>query len=159
MAALVAATLTTGLVAGLFYAYTCSVMPGLRRAGDRTFVETMQRINVAILNGWFLSCFLGAAVLTALALALHIAADVPRPVAWLVAALVLYVAQLAVTFSVNVPLNNELEAAGAPDRVADPSVPADARRRFEGRWVRWNLVRTLTSTAAFACLLGALVSG
>jgi uncharacterized membrane protein len=47
---LVAATVTMGLIAGLFYAYACSVMLGLRQTDARTFVYAMQRINVAILN-------------------------------------------------------------------------------------------------------------
>src|SRR6266540_3801200 len=73
-ASLVAAALTMGLMAGLFYAYACSVMLGLRRADDRTFVDGMQRINVAILNGWFFASFLGALLLTALAGVLHLGA-------------------------------------------------------------------------------------
>ena len=52
-AALVAAVITNGLMAGLFAAYSYAVMPGLGRAGDRTFVEAMQQTNAAILNGWF----------------------------------------------------------------------------------------------------------
>ena len=37
-ATLVAATITNGLMAGLFAAYSYAVMPGLGRASDRTFV-------------------------------------------------------------------------------------------------------------------------
>src|SRR6186713_801850 len=59
---LVAATITNGLMAGLFAAYSYAVMPGLGRTDDRTFVEAMQQTNAAILNGWFGICF-GAAVL------------------------------------------------------------------------------------------------
>ena len=40
--ALAAATLTTGLMAGLYYAYAISVMLGLSRTDDRTFVSAMQ---------------------------------------------------------------------------------------------------------------------
>ena len=57
---LLAATVTTGLMAGLFAAFSYAVMPGLGRAGDAAFVEGMQKINVAILNGWFGICFGGA---------------------------------------------------------------------------------------------------
>jgi uncharacterized membrane protein len=153
-ASVVAAALTTGLAAGLFYAYSYSVMPGLGRADDRTFVMGMQRINVAILNGWFALCFAGALVFTALAVALHIPGDGRSVLPWIVAALVLYAAVLVVTFAVNVPLNNQLDAAGDPDRVADL---AAVRERFEASWVRWNVVRTAASAAAFGCLLWALV--
>ncbi|MDT7600077.1 MAG: hypothetical protein QOK26_2154, partial [Pseudonocardiales bacterium] len=33
-----AATVTTGLMAGMFFAFSFSVMPGMARADDRTFV-------------------------------------------------------------------------------------------------------------------------
>jgi uncharacterized membrane protein len=151
---LIAAALTTGLAAGLFYAYSYSVMPGLGRADDRTFVTAMQRINVAILNGWFALCFAGALVFTALAAALHVPAGGRSALPWIVAALVLYVVVLGVTFTVNVPLNNELDAAGDPDQVADL---AAVRGRFEAAWVRWNIVRTAANVASFGCLLWALV--
>jgi uncharacterized membrane protein len=151
---LVAAALTTGLAAGLFYAYSYSVMPGLGRADDRTFVTGMHHINAAILNGWFALCFVGALVSTALALALHLPSGGRAVLPWIVAALVLYLVVLVVTGAVNVPLNDELNAAGDPDRIADL---AAVRERFEATWVRWNIVRSVASIASFGCLAWALV--
>ncbi|MFB9236322.1 DUF1772 domain-containing protein [Plantactinospora siamensis] len=155
VATLAAATLTTGLVAGLFYAYSCSVMLALARTDDRSFVAVMQLINRRILNGWFLSAFVGALLLLALASALHLPRDARSTLPWLVAALALYVLTVGVTGAVNVPLNDRLEAAGDPARIADP---AAVRAAFEAQWVRWNLVRTVTSVAAFGCLIGALLT-
>ncbi len=151
---LVAATITMGLAAGLFYTFSISVMPGLGRTSDRSFINAMQRINVAILNGWFALAFAGALVCTVLAALLQLGADGREVLWWTVAALVLYGTVLAITFVVNVPLNNQLDAAGAPDRIADP---AAVRERFEATWVRWNVVRTVAATAAFGCLTWALV--
>jgi uncharacterized membrane protein len=128
-------------------------MLGLRQTDARTFVYAMQRINVAILNGWFLVCFLGALVLTVLAVALQIGQERRSALPWTVAALILYLAALGVTGRVNVPLNNELAAAGEVDRTVDLSA---IRARFEDRWVRWNVVRAVASTAAFGCLAVAL---
>ncbi len=145
-ATLVAGTITTGLMAGLFAAFSYAVMPGLGRTDDATFVQSMQRINVAILNPVFGLCFGGALVLTALAVLLHRG---EAGVGWIVAGLVLYAAVLAVTFAVNVPLNNRLNAATGD--------PAAARAAFEAAWVRWNVVRTVLNTAAFGCLCWALV--
>ncbi|WP_412543719.1 anthrone oxygenase family protein [Longispora sp. K20-0274] len=153
-AALVAATLTTGLIAGLFYSFTVAVMPGLRQAEDRSFVDTMQRINVAIINGWFMLCFVGALLLIALAAALHLRAAGRPALPWIAAALVLYLVMFVITAAVNVPLNNALDAAGKPGAITDL---AAVRARFEATWVGWNVVRTLTSTAAFGCLTWALV--
>jgi uncharacterized membrane protein len=50
---LVAAALTMGLLAGFFYAYSVSVMPGLGRTDDRTLVDAMQQINEAVENPVF----------------------------------------------------------------------------------------------------------
>jgi uncharacterized membrane protein len=151
---LIAATITMGLSAGLFYAFSISVMLGLRRTDDRTFVDVMQRINVAILNGWFAIGFVGALVFTAATAILNGVGDARPALPWIVAALVLYGLTLAITFTVNVPLNNELDAAGEPDRIVDIVATRD---RFEARWVRWNVVRAVTSTAALALLTWALV--
>jgi uncharacterized membrane protein len=153
-AALVAATITMGLMAGLFYAYACSVMPGLSRTDDRTFVSAMQRINVAIINGWFLPGFLGAFVFTALAAALHLRGNARDALPWIAAAVLLYGVVLVVTFRFNIPLNDTLVAAGEPDRIADL---AAVRERFEATWVRWNIARAVASTAALGCLTWALV--
>lgn len=151
---LLAATVTTGLVAGLFYAYSVSVMPGLARVDDRAFVDTMQRINVAILNGWFALAFGGALVFAVAAVALHLTRPGRGVLPWVVAGLVLYVVTLVVTVALNVPLNDALAAAGDPDRIADL---AAVREKFETPWVRWNIVRTLTSTGAFGCMAWALL--
>lgn len=151
---LIAATTTMGLMAGLFAAFSYSVMPGLARTGDRVFVDAMQRINVAILNGWFAVGFIGALVFTALAAALHLGAGHRAVLPWLIAAFVLYAAVLAITFGVNVPLNNALDAAGDVDRIPDLAAVRDA---FETRWVRWNVVRAVLSTAALACLAWSLI--
>ena len=147
-------TVTLGLMAGLFYAYAGSVLPGLRRAADRTLVDAMQRINVAIRNGPFLVLFLGGLLFTGAAAALHTGAAHRPVLVPLLVALVLYAATLVVTFAVNIPLNDRLDAAGPPDRIADP---AAVRAAFLGRWVRWNLVRTATSAGAFAAACWALV--
>ena len=152
--ALAAATLTTGLMAGLYYAYAYSVMLGLSRTADRTFVSAMQQINVAILNPWFFICFFGALVFTVLAAVLHLRGDGRGVLPWIAAALVLYVATLVITIGFNVPLNDELAAAGDPDRTADL---AEVRERFEAAWVRWNIARAVASSAAFGCLIWALV--
>ncbi|ROR44574.1 DUF1772 domain-containing protein [Kitasatospora cineracea] len=152
-ATLVGAVLLAGLGAGLFYSYACSVMPGLARVGDRAFVDTMQRINTAILNGWFMLSFLGALVLIVAAGLLQWRGGNRTVLLWIVAAAVLYVVMLAVTGAVNVPLNDKLAAAGSPDGLTDP---AAVRAAFEDTWVRWNLVRALAATAAFGCLTWAL---
>jgi uncharacterized membrane protein len=153
--ALFLAVVTTGIVTGVLQLYAHTVMPGLRRVDDRTFVGAFQAIDRAIINPLFLLAFLGAFAFTGLAAALSLGGGSRPLLPWLVAALVLYLAVLVITFRVNVPLNDALKAAGDPDRIADL---AAVRDRFdEALWIRWNLVRAVASTAAFACLVRALM--
>jgi uncharacterized membrane protein len=154
-AALIAATMTTGMMAGVFGLYAHAIMPGLGDTDDRTFVGAFQAIDRAIINPWFMPLFVGALLLSGLSVALHLRDDERSVLPWIAAALVLYVVVFVVTIGVNVPLNDELKAAGDPDRIADL---AAVRERFdEDKWVRWNLARTVATTAAFGCLAWALV--
>ncbi len=150
---LIAAMVTSGLAAGTYYAYACSVMLALRRVGDRTFIEVLQKINVAIQNPVFFLAFFGALVLTAIAVWQQRGSTLGGALGWTIAALVLYSVSLLITMAANVPLNNELAAAGDPATIADP---AAVRERFEHVWNSWNVARTLAATAALVCLGGAL---
>jgi uncharacterized membrane protein len=153
---LLAATLATGLMAGLYFAFSVAVMPGLGASDDRTFIEAVQRVNVAILNGWFSLAFGGALVLGAIAAALHWRGDGRPALPWIIAGVALYAASLVVTMGFNVPLNDKLAAAGDPARIPDP---AAVREQFESAWLRWNVARVLTTTAALGCLAWALRLG
>ncbi|MEU3557985.1 anthrone oxygenase family protein [Streptomyces fragilis] len=152
---LVAATVTTGLVAGLFYAFSIAVMPGLARTDDRTVVRTMRSINAAILNGWFLLGYLGALLFDVVAVVL-LAVDrgTDGGLVPVVAATALYLAAVLLTARVNIPLNNGLERV---DAEAGAAGSAAARSRFERPWVRANHGRTLLCTASFALLCRALL--
>ncbi|KJY47986.1 membrane protein [Streptomyces sp. NRRL S-444] len=154
LVSLIAATITTGLMAGLFFAFDVSVVPALGRSDDRTFIAVMQRINVAIINGWFMTGFLGSLLFTGLALALYLASGAGEVAPPLIGALVAYALQLGVTGRVNIPLNNALDQAGPVERIADP---AAVRNAFASRWVPANRWRTLLCTIALGCLAWALV--
>ena len=151
LSVLVAATVSSGLLAGVFVLYAHTVMPALGRADDETFVTTFALLDRAIVNPWFMiTGFLGAPLLTAVAAALYVGED---PLWWIVAALVLHMVMIIETARIHLPRNDALKAA---DEQPGRDAPA-ARGAFdERRWVRWNLVRTLTSTTAFALLAVAL---
>jgi uncharacterized membrane protein len=152
-ATLYAATLTTGLYAGLFFTFSVPVMPGLSRVDDQTFVRAVQQINRAVENGWFMGVFLGAPALAALAGLLRLAPGHRRALAWTAAGFVLAATAQIITFVVHIPLNTTIDTAGDPGRIADI---AGLRAGFESSWVRGNLGRTATATAAFACLIRAV---
>jgi uncharacterized membrane protein len=155
-ASLVAATLAMGFVASIFVFYSNTIMPGLRSTDDRTFVAAFQQIDEAIVNPLFLGFgFVGALVLTALAGALQLRAGRRSALPWIAAALVLYLVAFVITLAVNVPLNDDIKAAGDPDQIADLAAVRDDFK--ESTWVAWNHVRSAVSAIAFGCLAWALV--
>jgi uncharacterized membrane protein len=151
---LLAATLCTGLMAGLFAAFAYSVMPGLARSSDHTLVEAMQRINEAIINPVFMLPFLGSIPLLGAAIVLAWRTPGRPALAWLIAALACYLIAFMVTSGVNVPLNDQLAKAGDPDHIKHL---AATRSDFENQWVAWNIVRAVLHTASFACMAWALI--
>ncbi len=146
----------TGLMAGLWYAWTVSVIPGTRLVGDTTYVETMQRINRAILNPGFLVPFIGIPVVLAVAAWLQFRAGDDRR-GWLLAAsaATYVVGVLGVTAGGNVPLNDaldEFDLAGADDEAR-----RDRRTTYEQPWNRLHYVRTVGNLVAFVLATAAAV--
>ena len=137
-----------GLMAGVFLAFSTSVVPGLRGMAPAAGAAAMQQFNRAILNPLFLGVFLGTALVSLL---LVVAAPFSgRPgAAWIVAGGLLYlVGSLGITTAVNVPMNVRLDAA-------DPA-SAEGQRiwaEYLSRWTAWNHVRALACTAATAALV------
>jgi uncharacterized membrane protein len=152
---LVVATLTMGLMAGVFGLYAHTIMRGLGKTDDRTFVAAFQSMDRAIINPLFMLTFFGALVFSGVAAVLYLRDDGGSVLPWVTAAFVLYLAVFVITVAVNVPLNDEIKAAGDPDRIADLAAVRDAFH--ETRWVAWNIVRAIASTVAFVCLAWALV--
>lgn len=149
---LLAATVTMGLMSGMFGLYQHTIMPGLKTTDDRTFVGAFQALDRKIINPWFmLDGFVGALIFTVLALIFHLGEDT---MPWIVGAGVLYLVAVIITMAVNVPLNDALKAAGDPDEMDLPKARAEFN---ETRWSNFNLVRTLLSTAGFVLLAWALV--
>lgn len=145
---LLVTTTLMGLIAGFFYAFACSVMVGLARTDDLTFVNTMQWINATVRNVGFAPSFFGS-LLCAVAVA-GVALWRRSPARWwITGAALCYAIAFGVTMWINVPMNETLAAAGPAEAIADLG---GVRRDYEGPWVRWNLVRTVLSTLALVAL-------
>ncbi len=150
-----AAVLGSGLVAGIFFAFSTFVMRALGQLPQNQGIAAMKAINVTVLNPWFFLAFFGtgAVCLPVAFLALGSAAGTNR--AYLLAGCALYLfGCLLVTMAFNVPLNNRLAAA-------DPDSPgADALwTNYLSRWTLWNHVRTAAPLAAAGLFAMALCGG
>ena len=152
--ALVLATVTTGLTAGVFVDWSNTIMPGLGDVDDRAFVTSFKALDAAISNPLFLGVELtGSLVLTGVAAVLH-RHPAHRPVlVWVGAALAGTVVVWSVTLGINEPLNEKLRTAPLHD---DADFAAARALLDEARWTAWNTVRAVASTAALGCLAGAL---
>ena len=149
------ATLTTGLIAGVFYAYAVSVNLGLAAQPDASYVAAMQAINERIQNPLFFLSFFGAALFLLAALAAHYRRLQRSSGRFRLIALAcaLYIGGgFLLTVFVNVPMNEELARVSAG---ASPGELARARAAYEGPWDFWNGVRTVFSILAFLALVGA----
>lgn len=149
---LLLATLSMGLIGGAFFLYAHTIMPGLAKTGDRTFVDAFAAIDRKIINPVFMATsFLGALVLTLVAGLFQFGRE---PFVWIAAAFVLYLLTVIITIAVNVPRNDAIKAAGDVDRIDLPTVRAEFD---EARWRRFNNIRVVLNIAAFALLGWALI--
>ncbi|MBN2731453.1 MAG: DUF1772 domain-containing protein [Balneolaceae bacterium] len=154
---LILAGTTAALIAGLFFAWSCSVTPGLAQLSDRAYIAAMQGMNRAILNPLFFVCFFGTAIL--LPISTYLSYGIAgQPVFWLLlSATVLYLSGvMGVTIVGNVPLNNNLDAFDLDTSTEDEI--AAQRVRFEGPWNRLNHLRTIASTATLVLFIIACLS-
>ncbi len=143
---LFAAIILTGLSAGLFYAWSVSVIPGTRKIIDITYLESMQSINRAILNPAFYLIFMGSPLVLALSTFQHFKSGT---IFWiLLAATLLYlIGTFGVTIFGNVPLNDALDAL---DLVSLSDIErSEFRNSYETKWNRLHWIRALFSVLAF----------
>jgi uncharacterized membrane protein len=139
----------TGLMSGLLYGWSVSVIPGTKRVPAGNYVDTMQHINRAIINPAFIVPFMGIPLVLGGAAVMQLRAGDHRR-GWLLAgATATYVVGvLGVTIGRNVPLNDALDAFDLRSSTSD----AIERRRttYERPWNRWHHLRTVASVGSFA---------
>jgi uncharacterized protein (TIGR02246 family) len=140
------AALGSGLVAGIFFAFSNFVMKALARVPLAQGIAVMQSINVVVLNRWFFAVFFGtAACCLVLVVASLLHWQRPGAAYLLIAGLLYLIGTILVTIACNVPLNDALAAV-------DPS-GADAGRvwtNYLKSWTAWNHVRSIAALAAAA---------
>jgi uncharacterized membrane protein len=146
--------LSSALIAGLFYGYTCSVNPGLGRLPNEGYLSSMQSINRAILNPLFFASFIGTLVLLPISTFLHYGQPLSSRFLFLLAATLIYaVFVFGITMFGNVPLNEALDKFNLT--AASSEEIAAQRLKFEAAWNKLHNIRTVGSVVT---LLLALLS-
>ncbi len=100
------AALGSGLIAGVFFAFSAFVMQALARLPHREGIAAMQSINVTVLNAWFLGTFFGTAAACVVAVVYSLLRWHERGALYLLVGGALYlVGTFLVTIVFNVPKN------------------------------------------------------
>ncbi len=151
--ALVAATVGSGLMAGLFCSFSSFLMTALSQIPPTKGAAAMQSINVVIVRPSFLAAFFGTAVATVVATVSGWDALGGQALGLTVAGGSVYtVGCLVVTVVFNVPLNDRLAAVD--------SESAEGRRMWAiylSDWVRWNHVRSVATLVSTLLLVLAVL--
>jgi uncharacterized membrane protein len=150
-----AAAVASGLVGGVFFAFSNFVMQGLGRLRPSEGAAAMQSINITVINPLFMTALFGTGLLSLVLIGWGFA-DLDEPYAgWLIAAGAIYfIGEVVVTMVYNVPRNNALARV-------DPQSEEGERvwRTYLVEWTRGNHVRTVAALAACGLLAVALQAG
>ncbi|CCV10941.1 DUF1772 domain-containing protein [Mesorhizobium sp. STM 4661] len=144
-----AAAIGSGVVGGVFFAFSNFIMPALARLPAAGGIAAMNSINITVITPLFMTALFGTG-LVCIIIAVGAVMGWSQPGSlWLLAGALIYlVGNPIVTMVFNVPLNNALAAV-------DPASANGATvwTTYLRDWVMWNHVRTITAIAALACFI------
>lgn len=149
--------LLTGLVLlatvlGILALYAHTIMPGLKKVDDPTFVKSFQSIDRQIINPIFMLQFFAPLFLLAGAAYYGFKHDLVEA-KYIYIALACYLAAVIITMAVNVPLNDGIKKVTG----TSPDALASAREQFnESKWVLFNHIRTALTLVATCCTSAAV---
>lgn len=148
--ALVAAAIGSGLVAGIFFAFSTFIMTAFSRIPPEQGIAAMNSINVTIVRSPFMLVFIPTAILSVLIAVLAVIDWRGSAGIWMLAGAGLYViASFISTIVFNVPMNDALSANGAQD--------ASVWNTYLKDWTWWNHVRTIASLLSAVAFVRALM--
>lgn len=151
-AVVVGAALGSGLMAGVFFAFSSFVMAGLARLPAAQGLAAMQSINRTASHPLLMAALFGTALACVVLVVWTVSNRSEPAFGWVLAGSASYlIGGLVVTIARNVPMNLALERLSADDPEA-----ADRWTSYAASWTRWNHVRTLTSLGGTALLTVAL---
>ena len=143
------ALLGTGLVAGVFFAFSSFVMKAFARLKPLEGIAAMQSINITVINPLFMTALFGTAVICLFLVVFSLLKwHHPISIYLLIGSLLYIVGTVGVTILCNVPLNDAL-AQVAPNSTEG----AELWTSYLTNWTIWNHVRTIAAfgaTTAFA---------
>ena len=151
---LIVATFLCSLVAGFVFAFAVVVMPGIGNLGAGEFLRGFQTMDRVIQNNQpvFMLVWMGSVIALLAAAALGFRQlDGTERLLIIVAVFVYLLGVQLPTITINVPLNNTVQALDLDSM--DGTDLAAARQEFESRWNFWNSTRTLLASLVSVLLI------
>jgi uncharacterized membrane protein len=151
-------SLLVGLVSlatilGILALYSHTIMPGLRKVDNATFVKSFQAIDRKIINPVFMLQFFAPLIVLGFA-AFYAYQHQLTEAKYTLAALACYLVAVVITMAVNVPLNDGIKKAAD---TADLESLKKARTQFnESKWLIFNHIRTAFTLIA-TCFAAAAI--
>ena len=149
-----AAALGSGLMAGVYFAFSGFIMSSFKKLPPEHAISAMNSINETILRSLFMPLFFGSSVVSVLMVLVAI-------INWgnaasgllLIAGGVYFIGMLLCTVVFNVPLNNALLEV---DPVSDDG--HQFWSHYLKKWTGWNHLRTVSSLITCAMSIWILVA-
>ena len=146
------AALGSGLMAGVFFAFSVFVMSALASLPPAQGIAAMQAINVKVLNPLFMLVFMGTALLCLVSVVVWQLGRNQPGATWLFRGCVFYlIGTFGVTVAFNVPLNDALAKVQPTSAEA-----AHIWANFLSAWLGWNHLRAFFALAAMAAFIWSL---
>jgi len=149
---LVAGALGSGIIGGIYFAFSTFIMTSLASISTESGVAAMNAIDRVIVRSLFMPVFLGMVIISALLVFFAIRQWTMGAGSLIIAGALLYVvASFISTIVFNVPLNDKLATFQGNEPAA-----AEFWAIYLKDWTFWNHVRTIASLAASVAFMAAI---
>jgi len=137
------AALSSGLIAGIYFAFSVFIMKAFGKIETSQSVAAMNAINETILRSLFMPLFFGSTIISVILIVVALVhwGDTGSGLT-LIAGAIYFVGMFVCTVVFNVPLNNVLAGLGE-----DSANAVEVWSHYLKVWTRWNHLRTVRSLA------------
>lgn len=148
-----ATALSSGLMAGAYFAFSSFIMKAFDELEVSQSVAAMNSINNVILHSLFMPIFFGSSILSVLLIALALNNwGHPDSTLALISGMVFFLGMFICTAAFNVPLNNSLARVDP-----DSSNAQQIWHHYLINWTRWNHLRVVSSLVTCALCIWLLI--
>jgi uncharacterized membrane protein len=149
------AALSSGLIAGVFFAFSVFIMKAFSHIPNAQSIVAMNSINKIITRSLFMPLFFGSSIISLLLIIISLMKwSEPDAVLTLTAGMIYIVGMFMCTIILNVPLNNSLAKVDPNSEEA-----GDVWINYLKTWTNWNHVRAIASLATCVLSIWVLSNG